>query len=254
MKLPWFLLTSAFVVSLVSVSYATPSYKGNSKIQSFHKAKKIMEKEVVFDHRVTLYCGARFDEDKRVFLPKGFATSAHKKRVSKVEWEHVVPAENFGRAFQEWRDGDSRCVDSRGGNFKGRKCAEKVNVLYRYMQSDLYNLYPAIGAVNAERGNKNFEALSTSLPPSFGSCQLKIDANKVEPPDQAKGVVARTYKYMSFAYPLFNMSASQKKLMDTWDKQFPVQAWECRRAKRIESIQGNENPFVKEPCKALGIW
>ena len=30
---------------------------------------------------------------------------------------------------------------------------------------------------------------------------------------------------------------------------YPVDAWECLRAKRIERIQGNENPFVKEACR-----
>jgi len=27
-----------------------------------------------------------------------------KSRSLKVEWEHVVPAENFGNPFKEWRD------------------------------------------------------------------------------------------------------------------------------------------------------
>jgi endonuclease I len=27
-----------------------------------------------------------------------------------------------------------------------RKCAEKVNLEYRHMQADLFNLYPAIGS------------------------------------------------------------------------------------------------------------
>ena len=76
-------------------------------------------------------------------------TPEHQKRAKRVEWEHVVPAENFGRFFSEWRDGSPECVDSKGRSFKGRKCAEKASREYRFMQADLYNLYPAIGAVNA---------------------------------------------------------------------------------------------------------
>ena len=34
---------------------------------------------------------------------------------------------------------------------------------------------------------------------------------------------------------------------------YPVDAWECLRAKRIERIQGNENPFVKEACRKAGL-
>jgi len=58
---------------------------------------------------------------------------------------------NFGRTFKEWRDGNAQCVNSKGKSFKGRRCAEKVNKEYRYMQADMFNLYPAIGAVNALR-------------------------------------------------------------------------------------------------------
>ena len=45
-----------------------------------------------------------------------------------------------------------------------------------------------------------------------------------------------------------------KKTLQIWDKKHPVEEWECERAKRIEAIQGNPNKFVKEPCKANGLW
>lgn len=122
---------------------------GNEWNDSFSKAKKTLERQVYYDHRITLYCGAAFDEKKNVTLPEGFTAAKHEKRAGKVEWEHVVPAENFGQAFAEWREGDAQCVDNRGKAFKGRKCAEKASREYRLMQADLYNLYPAVGAVNA---------------------------------------------------------------------------------------------------------
>lgn len=256
MKLQYVLLVCCFITAAVSTSVNALEHQnlGNTKIQSFNKAKKILEKEVVSDRRVTLYCNAEFDENKEVIIPRGFESASHQKRKNKIEWEHVVPAENFGRAFSEWRNGSPDCVDSKGRSFKGRKCAEKTNVLFRYMQSDLYNLYPAIGSVNAERGNKNFSIFPKNTPSNFGSCQVKVKDNKVEPPEQARGAIARTYKYMERAYPLFRLSSEQKKIMETWDKQYPVQKWECIRAKRIEKIQGNENLFVKEPCQAAGMW
>lgn len=224
--------------------------KGNQTFQSFNKAKKAMERFVISNRRITLYCQVPFNKDKNIILPKGFATSTHAKRAGRVEWEHVVPAENFGRFFSEWREGSPRCVDNRGNPFKGRKCAEKDNIVFRYMQSDLYNLYPAIGAVNAERGNKNFEVLPKNTPNSFGSCSMKISGNKVEPPQGSRGPIARTYKYMAYAYPnYFQMSSSQSRLMDAWDKAYPVQEWECERALKIKQLQGNDNPFVLNFCK-----
>ncbi len=49
-----------------------------------------------------------------MIIPTGFTTTKHVKRAKKVEWEHVVPAEIFGRTFTEWRDGNKKCVDKRG--------------------------------------------------------------------------------------------------------------------------------------------
>ena len=97
---------------------------GNVWNDSFNKAKKTQEWHVYYDHRITLYCGAAFDEKKDVALPEGFTAPKHEKRAGKIEWEHVVPAENFGRAFPEWREGDAQCVDKgerRSGAVSARK-------------------------------------------------------------------------------------------------------------------------------------
>jgi deoxyribonuclease-1 len=220
------------LIPAICFAGSSNTQRGNNWNQSFNKAKRTLERQVYFDHRETIYCGAEFTADKQVIPPQGFSTSKYSKRAKRIEWEHVVPAENFGRSFTEWRDGDSRCVDKRGKSFKGRKCAEKVNTEYRYMQSDLYNLYPAIGAVNAMRQNYNF----TMLP--------DIENSKAEPPVESRGRIARTYKYMEWAYPRYKMSKPQRKLMDAWDKMYPTSQWECVRAKRIQQIQGSKNPFV----------
>ena len=111
---------------------------GNETSQSFSKAKKNLERKVYFDHRKTIYCAATFDEKKSIKAPIGFTAVKYKKRAKRVEWEHVVPAENFGRSFAEWRNGNSQCVSKKGKSFKGGRCAEKMNVEYRYMQSDMH--------------------------------------------------------------------------------------------------------------------
>jgi len=87
---------------------------------------------------------------------KAPSTPVHEKRAAKVEWEHAVPAENFGRVFVEWREGDALCASKNGKPFKGRRCAEKVSMKYRYMRADMYNLFPAIGAMNAVRNNRQY--------------------------------------------------------------------------------------------------
>ena len=202
--------------------------------------------------RKTIYCNALFDEKKQVSFPTGFETDKYKKRAQKVEWEHVVPAENFGRNFVEWREGDKQCVTSKGKSFKGRRCAEKVNQEYRLLQSDMYNLYPAIGAVNAMRSNYNFTMLNDE-PNSFGSCAMKISSRKAEPPKSARGMIARSYLYMDQSYAKYSMSKQQAQLMNAWHRQFPVTKWECERARRIAREQKNESAILVESCALAGF-
>lgn len=242
------LLRSILIISLL-VSLNTVA--ANLEIKSFNKAKKNLERSVYPDHRVTLYCGAKFDIKKNIIPPKGFKTDKYVKRSKKVEWEHVVPAQNFGRAFSEWRDGHELCVNGKGKNFKGRNCASKVSTEYRYMQSDMFNLYPAIGAVNALRSNYNFTPLP-SAQSDFGLCDMRVEKRKAQPPEAARGRIARTYMYMEKSYRRYNMSKSQRKLMAMWDRQYPVSDWECLRAQKIAKIQGNTNTVVKSRCDAVG--
>ncbi|WP_019616164.1 endonuclease [Psychromonas ossibalaenae] len=226
---------------------------GNATNNSFNKAKKMLEKQVYMSalERKTIYCEAQFDTKKKVTAPAGFQTDKYKKRAKKIEWEHVVPAENFGRTFDEWRQGNALCVNSKGNSFKGRRCAEKVNGEYQLMQADMYNLFPAIGAVNASRSNYNFVML-TEQKSSFGSCAMKIAAKKAEPPQSARGQIARTYLYMASVYPRYKMSKQQYRLMSVWHRQYPVSDWECLRAERIALLQGNLNQVLIKSCSEAG--
>ncbi|GAA0812473.1 endonuclease [Colwellia sp. D2M02] len=249
-----FILTLLSALSpVLLLLFTVTSFASNQSIQSFNQAKKILEREVYPDNRKTLYCDASFSADKKVALPSGFSATKHKKRAARIEWEHIVPAENFGRAFKEWRVGDNQCVTSKGKTYKGRRCAEKINEQYRYLQADMFNLYPAIGAVNALRSNYNFTMLPTT-PSSFGSCQMKIEQRKAEPPVIARGAISRTYLYMDATYEAFNMSKQQRQLMIAWDKMYPVEQWECTRTKKIAQLQKNNNDVVKSRCLAKGIW
>jgi deoxyribonuclease-1 len=202
--------------------------------------------------RKTIYCEADFDVKKKVTFPRGFSTTKYIKRAKKVEWEHVVPAENFGRNFKAWREGDDSCVNSKGKTFKGRRCAEKTNQQYRLMQSDMYNLYPAIGAVNASRSNYNFVMLNTEES-SFGSCEMKIAKRKAEPPENSRGMIARSYLYMHQTYDRYTMSGQQLHLMNAWHKQQPVTRWECLRSQRVAEKQGNESAVLEKSCALAGF-
>ena len=201
---------------------------------------------VYFDHQKTLYCDATFNSKKEVVLPLGFSTDKYKKRAQRIEFEHIVSAENMGRAFPSWREGHTRC-NKNGKAYKGRKCALLVSKEFRLMAADLYNLSPAIGSVNAQRSNYRY-AMLPNTPSNFGSCAMKIDSRKAEPPAEARGRIARAQLYMDMTYPRFSLSRSQKQLMEAWNRQFPISHWECIRAGRIKEIQNNVNPLYSTKC------
>lgn len=225
----------------------------NTTYSSFHKSKKTLEEEVYTTYKQTIYCDAQFTKDKNVIAPLGFESTKYAKRTKRIEWEHIVPAENFGRTFSAWREGAAECVSTKGKSYKGRKCANKADKEYRYMQADMFNLYPAIGSVNAMRSNYNFTMLP-SEESDFGSCEMKIANKKAEPPQQARGPIARTYLYMEQTYARYKMSKQQKKLMLAWDALHPVEKWECERTKLITKLQSNKNAVVQSACMESGLW
>ncbi|MCK5819318.1 MAG: endonuclease [Psychromonas sp.] len=216
---------------------------------SFSKTKHLFEQFVYTNdsERYTIYCDAKFTKDKVILPPTGFSSNKFAKRAKRMEWEHVVPAENFGRNFRSWREGNRLCITSKGKHYKGRRCANKVSEDYKLMQADMYNLYPAIGAVNAMRSNYNFQA-SVPTANTFGTCAMHIRNHKVEPPKSARGEISRSYLYMSANYSHFKLSKQQKKLMQAWNKQYPAGRWECKRGELIQKLQKNRNKILEASC------
>ncbi len=122
------------------------------------------------------------------------------------------------------------------------------------MERDLYNLVPAVGEINALRSNYSF-AMIPGETREFGNCDMEIEERKAEPPPDKRGNIARTYLYMNSGYPGHGIiSKKNRELFLIWNKQNPVDEWECDRASRIEEIQDNENLFVKGMCVEMGIW
>lgn len=226
---------------------------GRPHFRGFEEAKRVMAQKVAHDYPVTIYCQAGFDAEKKLELPPGFVPRNGREEARRMNWEHAVPVAKFGRTFREWREGHSECRQN-GRAYKGRKCAALVNAEFQRLEGDMYNLFPAIDAVNAARGSREYAELPKASP-VFGSCGVKLGARVMEPPSVAKGAVARASLYMAKEYPEHvGWSKRQEQLFEKWNRLYPVQEWECVRTKRIERLQGNTNNFVKEPCKAKGWW
>ena len=226
--------------------------EGNTKITSFVHALRTSLHKVYFDQRFTFYCGAYFDMDEKISLPKGFTIPEYYKMKAKhVEWDHVVPTERFGRNFKEWIDGSPKCVSTDGTPYYGKKCVLHVNKEYQYMQADMYNLAPSMGVVNAAKRDYEFTMFSKKYKNMFGSCDLVVKHKQVQPPQRARGPIARTFLYMDLVYPKFSMGEDERKFMIKWDEMYPVDKYECMRNTRIREIQGNTNPILRERCRNI---
>jgi len=54
---------------------------------------------------------------------------------------------------------------------------------------------------------------------------------------------------MDYVYPGRGIISKKNwKLFESWHRSDPVDDWECKRAKRIERIQGNRNEIVLSKC------
>lgn len=241
----WVIITLAVIILWSWLSPKRP-------VATFWEAKNYLQDAIFFDHPHTLYCNAEYNDDKEVILPAGFNQEKYASRSKRMEWEHVLPAEHFGKQFEEWRRGHPDCENG-GSRFYGRKCAALVNDQFRRMEADMYNIFPSIGSVNAARANRQYDELPEAGE-SFGSCAVKIKGRYFEPPDRAKGQVARAVLYMADKYEQCAISPKLRQTLVRWDRIFPVDEWECLRAKRIEKIQGNPNEYIRQPCEAAKLY
>ena len=100
----------------------------------------------------------------------------------------------------------SRTEGNGAGKYKGRKCCDKVSPEFRYMESELYNLWPSVGLVNGARSNYRYSEFSNTTfnSASFYGCSILIDKSlrKIEPRKEAKGIVARASLLMSEKYEI----------------------------------------------------
>jgi deoxyribonuclease I len=235
------------IVGFVLATTAVPAAAQNTRIDSFEAARKLAP-QIYADRQEEFYCGCRYNGKDVDIASCGYEPKRAAKRASRLEWEHVVPAEAFGQAFREWREGHPSCVDSKGRHFKGRNCAKKMAIPFRYMEGDLHNLEPAIGEVNGLRSNFSM-AMIDGEQRQCGACDIEIADRKIEPRPAIRGDIARIYLYMKASYPGRGIvSDKNRPLFEAWDREDPVDAWECERDRRIEALQGNHNPFVREQC------
>lgn len=218
----------------------------------FRQAKKVLNEEVYNEKelRQDNYCWDEYNSyDNKIIKNSFVSQSKNSKRWDKIEWEHVVPAENFGKSFVEWREWNTELC----WNKKWRECAWK-NETFKMMEWDIYNLIPANGEINWTRSNLKFGVVTSNNYISYWDCSFKIDRKEkvAEPMDSTKGMVARISLYFTLRYPEhYKLSDQQAKLFSAWNKQFPPTNYECKVAAKKEKLAWYPNLVTKAECQKL---
>lgn len=245
------ILIAIFSLAVFSISAKTQRSR-NRTIKSFEIAKRKLAQIYGYRGR-TFYCHCTYVGERVNANKCGLKSPWHKARLTKVEWEHIVPASKFKRRFRSFY-GHEKCRTKSGKRYYGRRCAKKISKAFRKVEGDLYNLVPASGAINGYRSNKNFGWLPSISQGVFGKCKLKITKRKIEPRRSIRGNIARVYMYMHQAYPgLRIISGRNRRMLQRWHRQDPVNRTECRIGRKIARIQKNVNPFLKKACDEAGL-
>ncbi|MBK1735566.1 hypothetical protein CKO15_09775 [Halorhodospira abdelmalekii] len=215
---------------------------------SWNVARRVLYEEVHHDSPRTLYCRCAFNSSNEIDLRScGMNHLIGNSRAERVEAEHVFPASQFGNFRECWREPENfeECYTRTGNVISGRNCCQRVDQLFMTAYTDLHNLYPSVGYINGRRSNFNWGMISSGE--TFGDCEIRIDASirRAQPPQHAKGFIARTMLYMRDTYG-FRLSRQDEQLYAAWNNQFPPDEWEIERNRRIRAIQGMGNPYIEE--------
>jgi len=221
------------LILLPTIAYASGNESGNS----FRKAKNILLQRVYFDHRTTFYAACSFDMQKLIGMSScGLVPRKRPKRAARVELEHVMPAWEMGHQLQCWH---------RQGKYSARKNCRRNSLLFKRMESDMHNLRPSDGELNADRSNYRYGIIKGE-PRAYGSMvdfEVNFKRRVAEPRPEVRGDIARTYFYMAEEYGI-RIGRKQKQLFDAWNKQDPIDGWERERNCKIAKLQGNSNLFI----------
>ena len=223
------IINSIFIAVLIVAMTSTV------QARTFSYAKK-QAAVIYLNNQEAFYSACSYYAEGKKLKPDwiscGFTPRKNANRASRIEWEHVMPAWNFGHQRLCWQDG-------------GRRNCRR-DAVFTEMESDLHNLVPAIGEINGDRSNFKY-GLIVGEERVYGTIDAEVSFKDrvFEPKPDIRGNIARTYFYMRDQYDI-RLSKQQTRLLHIWNKQDPVDDWERERNWHIQSVQGNANTLISD--------
>lgn len=168
----------------------------------------------------TLYCGYRFERDRKI------------KQSKSVTIEHIYPTVKMMEQL---------------GCGSRMQCRDSGNKLFARMEADMHNLYPVWHALVIYRNGSQFGDVQGEEW-RFEDCDIEWQGGIIEPRPLARGNIARSLLYMHMQYGL-QLESNMIKMLGRWNKEDPPSNQEIDRNDIIESIQGMRNPYIDDPTK-----
>ena len=172
------------------------------------------------------------------YRAKDLITSSGKPnaRTTRIEWEHIVPADWIATGFGCQDDTRSECRQIPG---------------FEAAEGDLFNLVPAIGELNGDRNARLYGDIPGE-PRVYGACDFEVDASgdgpahlrgMAEPMPSIRGDLARVWFYMIDRYNLV-LPDNFKAMLQAWSVLDPIDKAERERHAVIAAEMGWSNPFI----------
>jgi len=127
------------------------------------------------------------------------------------------------------------------GCITSRQCASKPG--YSQVADDMHNMYPVVRSTDLDRRGTLFGDLPDDV--ETRECGYQLSFQTFDPPDHAKGNVARSMIYMHMQHKLPLIGPLD--LYQRWNQADPPDAEEKRRNDAIAKLQGNRNPYIDKP-------
>ena len=135
------------------------------------------------------------------------------------------------------------CRNKKGEPTKGLTCCRQTDEFFVEMETDLYNIAPE--DPNLSRLNISNTVAHVEKNKGQFVCDFRFDhrTKHIQPPEQSKGPLARTYLYFESVYGL-KLSDEEKATFIQWHYAYPADAWEKERSTQIYALTGKLNAWV----------
>lgn len=110
-------------------------------------------------------------------------------------------------------------------------------------KSDMHHLFPTDSVANSTRSSLPFGMVDD---PKWANGGSECDGKSFEVRKKSRGNTARAIFYFSVRYGK-SIASSEEEVLKSWHNEDPVDANEMSRNDRVESVQGNRNPFIDHP-------